>query len=173
MRVVELSTPISQFQHDSTHSLWEKQHSSPKGDLWKMFQRVFHQHWPPLGQKQFCPSALYLWGLYQNGCSQERDVLQALHGNSCLHSSVTKRLLNENKSHRMGRQRITEGPPSVQPLSKSRASTTPQPLLQCLPTLVVEVCLICNPFHFLKPVSLAGLPLVIWTVCFPLLHSPH
>lgn len=51
MRVVGLSTTISQFQQDSTHSLWEKQDSSPKGDLSKIFQRVFHQHWPELGQK--------------------------------------------------------------------------------------------------------------------------
>lgn len=118
------------------------------------------------------------------GCSQERIVLQALHGSSCLHSPVTKRLKIFTNHTEWGGKGAPQSNPSQKagPAQPQRAVVTlqmpsrmeiPQPLLQCLPTLVVEVCLICNPFHVLKPVSLAGLPLVIHTVCFPLLHSPH
>lgn len=58
------------------------------------------------------------------GCSQERIVLQALHGSSCLHSSVTKRLKIFTNHTEWGGTESHRGP-SVQPLSKSRASTTP------------------------------------------------
>lgn len=123
MRVVELSTPIRQFQHDSTHSPWEKQHPSPKGDLCKVFQRVFHQHWPALGQKQFFPSALWcLWGLYQNWLQSGEDC-----SSGSTWELVSPFICHEtaedfHKSHRMGRHRG----PSVQPKKQGQHNPSVQ-----------------------------------------------
>lgn len=57
-KVTGLSDQLNSFKMTPHSSPLEKKSCPPKGDLCKVVQQVFHQHWLALGQMQFCPFAL-------------------------------------------------------------------------------------------------------------------